>query len=189
MPASRDACIWAEALRRSRPRKRRCATGSLPSVRSCCWPSRVCSIAPGLQQASTRPGLIVMCRMDPSVNMLEQTGESDRALRSRLPRMRIGASRVFAVGPRRAWTQISSAATSAAASWISVSFCFDRRRGITRRRRRDVYICSSSTPPGGGVHGMCGYHAAKMALSRLVEVAWGQPPGCPAREAQVRGSA
>jgi phytoene dehydrogenase-like protein len=31
----------------------------------------------------------------------------------------------------------------------------------------DIYICSSSTPPGGGVHGMCGYHAAKMAISRL----------------------
>jgi phytoene dehydrogenase-like protein len=32
---------------------------------------------------------------------------------------------------------------------------------------KDIYICSASTPPGGGVHGMCGYHAAHMALSRI----------------------
>lgn len=30
-----------------------------------------------------------------------------------------------------------------------------------------LWLCSASTPPGGGVHGMCGYHAAKGVLKRL----------------------
>src|ERR1700737_2542948 len=47
------------------------------------------------------------------------------------------------------------------------NFLFRPTRRHYATSARDVYICSSSTPPGGGVHGMCGYHAAKMALTRL----------------------
>jgi phytoene dehydrogenase-like protein len=35
---------------------------------------------------------------------------------------------------------------------------------------KGIYICSSSTPPGGGVHGMCGYHAAKKALKEIFKL-------------------
>jgi phytoene dehydrogenase-like protein len=46
-------------------------------------------------------------------------------------------------------------------------FLFRPTRHHYATSARDIYICSASTPPGGAVHGMCGYHAARMALARL----------------------
>lgn len=36
---------------------------------------------------------------------------------------------------------------------------------------RRIFICSASTPPGGGVHGMCGFYAAQIALRRMRKLA------------------
>ena len=43
---------------------------------------------------------------------------------------------------------------------------FPRWNPYTTPNRR-LFLCSSSTPPGGGVHGMCGYWAARAALQTL----------------------
>lgn len=40
-------------------------------------------------------------------------------------------------------------------------------RRLYRTSAKGIYICSASTPPGGGVHGMCGYYAAKAVLDDL----------------------
>ncbi|WP_345231562.1 NAD(P)/FAD-dependent oxidoreductase [Olivibacter ginsenosidimutans] len=39
-----------------------------------------------------------------------------------------------------------------------------------RTSAKGIYICSSATPPGGGVHGMCGYYAAKQVLADVFKM-------------------
>jgi phytoene dehydrogenase-like protein len=49
-----------------------------------------------------------------------------------------------------------------------------------RTPARGIYLCSASTPPGGGIHGMCGRHAAQTALRDLF------PEAVPHEQSPVR---
>jgi phytoene dehydrogenase-like protein len=46
-------------------------------------------------------------------------------------------------------------------------FLFRPTRGHYATSDPSIFLCSSSTPPGGGVHGMCGFHAARAALAKF----------------------
>ena len=66
----------------------------------------------------------------------------------------------------RPWSDITrttSAATSTAACRISAQLYSRPVLSLFpyRTSKKNIYICSSSTPPGGGVHGLCGYYAAR----------------------------
>jgi phytoene dehydrogenase-like protein len=47
-------------------------------------------------------------------------------------------------------------------------FFFRPSRHTSSTGNPRLYLCSASTPPGGGVHGMCGYHAAQSVLRQLI---------------------
>ena len=48
---------------------------------------------------------------------------------------------------------------------VTPQLLFRPTRHHYRTPLKNVYLCSACTPPGGGVHGMCGYHAVKAALA------------------------
>ena len=91
-----------------------------------------------------------------------------RALRARLPRAR--SSRAPTRGPAQLERENPNHVGGDIAGGLQ-----DLRQTLARPVARldpyatpapGVYLCSSSTPPGGGVHGMCGYLAARSALRR-----------------------
>ena len=104
------------------------------------------------------------CKMDMSDAIEKQIERFAPGFRDCiLARYKMGATDLEKSNPNLSGGDISGGATSL---WQLIA------RPILsptpyRTPLRGIYLCSSSTPPGGGVHGMCGYHAARAALRDL----------------------
>ena len=118
-------------------------------------------------RASTRPGPTATCRTARRVDM---TAAIEAQVERFAPGFRDRDPRPLGDGPRRASSarnanyvggDINGGVQDLRQLFARPVARLDAR---TRPRCRGVYLCSSSTPPGGGVHGMCGYWAARAAL-------------------------
>jgi len=78
-----------------------------------------------------------------------------------LARHTMGPERLEAWNPNLAGGDISGGANSL---WQLLARPVARANPY-RTPLPGVYLCSASTPPGGGVHGMCGFHAACAAVA------------------------
>jgi phytoene dehydrogenase-like protein len=67
---------------------------------------------------------------------------------------------------------IGGAVTGGAASWDQLFTRPTPRLDPYTTPNPRLFLCSHSTPPGGGVHGMCGYHAARSVLRHHFGGAW-----------------
>ena len=104
-----------------------------------------------------------------TVDMTERDRGAGRALRARLPRPRPRPPRDWARPSFEAHNRnlVGGDINGGAMDLGQLLFRPVRKLVPYRTPLRGVYLCSSSTPPGGGVHGMCGYSAARVALADL----------------------
>ena len=164
----RERFISEGRSRRSPLRRRRSVAASTPRDRSCCCRSRAFSTP-----RERRPGghtAWAYCHVPngSTVDMTARIEGAGRTLRTRVSATRSSRGTRWLRPIFSRTTRTTSAVISTAAHRTSASSSPGRWRGWCPIRRPwpGLYLCSSSTPPGGGVHGLCGYHAARAFLKR-----------------------
>jgi phytoene dehydrogenase-like protein len=113
----------------------------------------------------------------PHGSTADMTGRIEAQIERFAPGFRDRVLARHALGPadfeRANPNDVGGAITGGAADWTQLFTRPVARLDPYSTPNPRVWICSASTPPGGGVHGMCGNHAALRALRRLEDLAVG----------------
>ena len=140
--------------------------GGHPHVRSCWSPSRACRPDAG---AAGHHTLWAYCHVPNGSDR-----RHDRAIEGQIERFAPGFGELVLARSARGPAEVEADNPNYIGGDINGGLGNLRQvlaRPVLRRSpyttpNPRIFLCSSSTPPGGGVHGMCGYHAARAVLSR-----------------------
>ena len=143
--------------------------GEHPARPSCCSASRASSI-PVARPAGKQTGW-AYCHV-PAGSTVDMTAAIEAQIERFAPgfRERILARHRDATARTLSGTTPTTSAAAIAGGVADLAQLFTRpvaRLNPYTTPNPRIFICSASTPPGGGVHGMCGYHAAQTAIRRL----------------------
>jgi len=105
------------------------------------------------------------------------TGSALEAIEAQMERFAPGfrgcvlARKVWPVAALESWNPNLVGGDLSGGAMTAGQLIFRPTASLYRTPKQGLYLCSASTPPGGGVHGMCGYHAALAALRDSKRVA------------------
>ena len=165
--AARARCILGRPSRRSPAPRPRSGTAGTRSVPTCCSRSRARSTRRGRPTASTRRGPTVTCQAASPQDMSERIEAQVERFAPGFRDLILDRSVITATEIERYNANYVGGDINGGIQDVRQLFTRPTARLVPYATpARGVYICSSSTPPGGGVHGMCGYFAARAALRR-----------------------
>src|SRR5262249_9869593 len=164
----RPPFTWAARWRKSQPRKPRCGRATTQNGPSSSSASRANSTVPERPRASAPGGHTATCRR--GARPTSPTESITRAKVSPLDsKIRILARLVLGILDLELYNPnyVGGAITGGASNFSQLFTRPVARLNPYTTPNPRIFLCSSSTPPGGGVHGMCGFYAARAAQRRL----------------------
>ena len=165
MSAGRNCACRRNDQKKSPPANAPWQAANIQNVRSFSSRNKVFSMKRARRAVSTRSGHTVMCLTSRTIDMSERIEQQIERFAPGFRDCILARHSTNTAALEKSNANLSGGDINGGAANL-LQFVARPVLSATPYRTplRGIYLCSASTPPGGGVHGMCGYHAARATL-------------------------